>query len=101
MTPDAVVEPLDIVEHICSGLVPGAVGFALGAFGLQRREEALHRRIVPAVAGSAHAANDSAVSHRPLELFADILGGFKRSSQHGLCSLMVATRQAPPLAFSI
>ena len=28
-------------------------------------------------------------------------GGFKRSSQHRLCSLMVTTRQVPPPEFSI
>src|SRR5664279_4403773 len=81
MTSDGIVEPLDVVEHICSGLVPGAIGFSLGAFGFQRREEALHRRVVPDVAGSAHAANDAAVGHQALELVAGVLGGFKRSSQ--------------------
>jgi putative transposase len=30
-----------------------------------------------------------------------VQGGFKRSSQHRLCSFMVATRQGPPPAFSI
>jgi putative transposase len=30
-----------------------------------------------------------------------VQGGFKRSSQHRLCSLMIATRQGPPPAFSI
>ena len=28
MTPDRIVEPLDVVEHIRPGLVPGAIGFA-------------------------------------------------------------------------
>src|ERR1700712_3925135 len=69
MTADGVVEPLDIVEHICSGLVPGALGFSLGAFGFQRREEALHRCVIPDVAGSAYAAKDAAVGHQALELF--------------------------------
>lgn len=70
VTAGRIVEPLDVVEHICCGLVPGAVGFALDALGLQRREEALHRRIVPNVVGSAHAAEDAAVGHQALELFA-------------------------------
>ena len=39
MTPGCIVEPLDVVEHIGSGLLPGAVGLALGAFSLQRRRE--------------------------------------------------------------
>lgn len=33
MAPHSVVEPLNVVEHICLGLVPGAIGFAFGAFG--------------------------------------------------------------------
>jgi hypothetical protein len=33
MTPDGIIESLDVIEHICSGLVPGAIGFALGSFG--------------------------------------------------------------------
>src|SRR4051794_622570 len=73
MTADRIVEPLDIVEHIRPGLVSGAIYFASGPLGLQRREEALHRRIVPDVAGSAHAADDAAVDHQPLELLAGVL----------------------------
>ena len=47
--------------------------FALDAFGFQRRKEALHRRVVPDVAGSLHASNDAAVSHQALELLAGVL----------------------------
>ena len=46
-----IVEPLDIVEHIGSGSVARPVGLACRAFGLERGEEALHRRIVPDVVG--------------------------------------------------
>src|SRR5438034_9363493 len=42
MTAGGIVEPLDIVEHIRPGLVPGALDFARGALGLLRREEAFH-----------------------------------------------------------
>src|SRR3977135_1439299 len=73
MTPDRIVEPLDIVEHIRPGLVSGVIDFARGALGLQRREEALHRGVVPHIAGPAHAANDAAVGHQPLELLAGVL----------------------------
>jgi putative tryptophan/tyrosine transport system substrate-binding protein len=45
-----IVEALDVVEYISSRLVSGAVRFAPYALGLQRREEALHRCIVPDVA---------------------------------------------------
>jgi len=57
------VEPLDVVEHVCLGLVSRSIVLARRAFGFQRREEALHRGIVPDVAGSAHAAHDAA--YRP------------------------------------
>jgi hypothetical protein len=33
-------------------------------------------------AGPAHRADHAMISHQPLELFAGVLGGFKRSSQH-------------------
>lgn len=35
MASGRVVESLDVIEHICSGLVPGAIGFALGSLSLQ------------------------------------------------------------------
>src|SRR5690606_34354646 len=40
---------------------------------LQAREEALHRRVVPDVAGSAHAAGDPLIPQQPLELLAGVL----------------------------
>jgi putative transposase len=40
------------------------------------------------------------IGHQPLELLAGVLGGFKRSSQHQMFSLMAAARQAPLPAFS-
>jgi hypothetical protein len=80
MAPDHIVEPLDVVEHICPGLVPGAIDFTRGPLGLQRREEALHRRVVPNIAGSAHAAND-AVGHQTLELLAGVLAALIRVMQ--------------------
>ena len=60
MASDGVIEPLDVIEHICPGLVSGAIDFTRGPLGLQRREEALHRRVVPNIAGSAHAADEIA-----------------------------------------
>ena len=50
--------------------------------GFQRREEALHRGIVPDVARPAHRTGDAMVGHQALELLTCILGGFNWSSQH-------------------
>jgi hypothetical protein len=55
MTADRVVKPFDAVEHIGSCLVSGSVDLVGGAFDFERGEKALHRRIVPNIAGPAHA----------------------------------------------
>ena len=67
-----VVEALDIIEHIGSCLVPRPVGFSRDPFGFQRREEAFHRSIVPAVAGTAHRTGDAIAHQQQLELLAGI-----------------------------
>ncbi len=45
-----IIEAFNVVEHVSLGLVARAIRFACCALGLQRGEEALHRRIVPDVA---------------------------------------------------
>ncbi len=54
-----VVEPLDVVEYVRAGLFPSSVDLAAGPLRLQAREEALHRRVVPALPAPAHAAGDA------------------------------------------
>lgn len=51
-----------------------SVDFLPDPLGLQRGEEALHRRILPDVAGPAHRTNDAIVGPQALELLARILG---------------------------
>ena len=82
MTTPGVVEPLDVIKDICPGSVPGLVPGAKHSFNLQSREEALHRRIVPALSASAHAAGNSLISQQALEVLTGVLGVFNRSSQH-------------------
>ncbi len=52
------------------------------SLGLQTAEEALHRRVVPDLAGATHAAGDALFLEQLLEVIAGVLGGFNRSSQH-------------------
>ena len=87
MTPFGVVEALDVVEHIGLGLVPCPVCFARGSLRLQRREEALHRCIVPDVARAAHAAGHAVVGDEALELFTGVLAAAIGMMQQriGLC----------------
>ena len=66
-------EALDVIEHIDPGRVTCPIHLVAGAFGLQRREEALHRGVVPDVARPAHRTDDTVVSHQPLELIAGVL----------------------------
>ena len=68
-----VVEAFDVVEHVRPGIVSRPVELARDALGFQRREEALHRRIVPDVARSAHRAGDTVLSQQFLEVLAGIL----------------------------
>jgi hypothetical protein len=68
-----IIEAFNIVEHIGLGFVARPIGFARRAFGLQRGEEALHRCIVPDIAGAAHGADDAMIGHQLLELLAGVL----------------------------
>ncbi len=79
-----IVEALDIVEYICLGVIARAVGFTPDPLGLQRGEEALHRRVVPDVARPAHRACHAVVGHQPLELLARILAALVRVVQQGI-----------------
>lgn len=76
-----VVEAFDIVEHIGLCLVACAIHFARRSLSLQRREEALHRGVVPDVARSAHRTDDAVLEYQTLELLTAVLSEFKWSSQ--------------------
>src|SRR6201982_3003980 len=85
-----IVEAFDVVEYISSRLVSGPVRFAPCALGLQRREEALHRGVVPDVARTAHRTDDAVVGHQLLELLAGIL-----SSPGGLSEQRIRFAPSP------
>src|SRR5438046_7694002 len=57
----------------CSAPFSGPVRFAPCALGLQRREEAIQRGIVPDVARTAHRTDDAVIGHQLLELLAGVL----------------------------
>ena len=89
MPTPGVVEPFNVVKYICTSFVSGFVPGAKHSFNLQRREEALHRRIVPALSASAHAAGDALIGQQALEVFAGVLAALV-GVVHQLCGL------APP-----
>ncbi len=69
-----VVEALDVVEHICPGIVARPTDFAGDALGFPGRAEALRGGIVPDIAFTAHAATDAVICHQTLERLARVLG---------------------------
>jgi hypothetical protein len=66
--PLRIVEAFDVIEHICLRIISAPVRLLPRALGLERREEALHRGIVPDVPRATHRADDAVIRHQPLEL---------------------------------
>src|SRR3954470_4762036 len=82
MAAPAVVEDLKVLEERPSRRRLGREGRAMHELGLQAAKEALHGRVVVAVAAPAHRAAQAMAGQELLVLATGILGGFKRSSQH-------------------
>ena len=70
MSTPLVIEHLDIGEQLPFGLA--AAVEAIGELRLHGREEALHHRIVVAVAAAAHATDDAVLSEEDLIIFARV-----------------------------
>src|SRR3954451_3485679 len=82
MPAPAVVEGFHILEDRPPGRLPGREGRAVDELVLQAAEEALHRRVIEAIALAAHGLRDPVPGEdRPVGL-ARVLGGLKWSSQH-------------------
>ncbi len=79
-----VVEALDIIEHVRLRVIARSICLPADPFGLHRREETLHWRVVPDVARPAHRAGDAIVGHQPLELLARVLAALVRVMQQGV-----------------
>ena len=76
-----IVEPLDVIEQISSALVARAILRPTRALGFQTREETLHRRVVPDVTTTAHAAGDAKLRQQRLEALARLLATLVRVVQ--------------------
>ena len=84
MPPPGIIKALDVIEHVGFCVISCAVRGPRRALGLQRGEEAFHRRVVPTVAGAAHATREALVRQEPLERLADVLAAPIGVMQHGL-----------------
>ena len=68
-----IIEPFNVVERVGPGFNERSIVRAVRSFHLERGEEALHRRVVPAVPAATRAAGDTVISQQPLELLASVL----------------------------
>src|SRR6188508_2645129 len=59
MTALTVVEDLHVFEQACARLFTGAVVAMHHELGLERMEEAFHRRVIPTVGPAAHALTNT------------------------------------------
>ena len=82
MPAPAIVEGLDVLEDCPPRGLPGREAGAVDELGLERAEEAFHRRVVEAVALAAHGLDEPVPGQRRPVGQARVLGGFTRSSQH-------------------
>src|SRR3954466_249752 len=77
-----IVEDFDVFEHGRLRLLAGSEADLVDVLRLERGAEALHGRVIEAVAAAAHGLRDAVpLQHRPVGLGC-VLGGFKWSSQH-------------------
>ena len=74
MSTFAVVEALDVIEHVLHGFLSCQVPGAVDALSLQQAEEALHYSVVVAVAAGTHAAPDAVFPGLVAEVIASVLG---------------------------
>ena len=70
MTALWVVEHLDVVEDIASGLIPGGIDLASNALTLEQLEEALCHSVVVAVAATTHAGDQIVIAQEALPVVA-------------------------------
>src|SRR4051794_41658789 len=82
MAASAIVEGFHVLEDRALGGLPGREGRAVHELGLERAEEALHGRVVVAVALAARRPDEPVAGQRRPVGPARVLGGFKWSSRH-------------------
>ena len=92
------VHPFEGGELHRLGMAPGAA--PADHLSLEQADDRLGESIVVAVADAADRRLDAGIGQALGVADRDVLGGFKRSSQHGLFRLIVGTHHAPLQVFS-
>jgi hypothetical protein len=84
----SIVETFDILEDVSPSVAARVVIAFCDEFAFQRRKEALHRRVVPAVALAAH-RTDHAVLLQPVAVAVGRI-------LHAAIGVLDGTRRGPP-----
>ena len=82
MTPNSIVETLDVIEDFRLGLSPCAVYPPFDAFTFQVAEERLSHRVIPTITPTTHAWTQSVVFAPTVELIAAELTALIRMDDH-------------------
>src|SRR3989441_11952065 len=82
MPPLPIVEELEVLEELGARSRPSGPGRVMDQLDLQGREEALGDGVVPAIAPTAHAADDPVLRQHPLVVATGVLPKFNWSLQH-------------------
>ena len=82
MTPNSIVETLDVIEDFRLGLGSYAVNPLLDPFALVVAEEGLGNRVIPAVTPMTHAWAPSVVFATTVDLIAAQLTSLNRMDDH-------------------
>src|SRR6266571_6741616 len=73
MPPLPIVEALEVLEELGARRRPRGPGRVVDQLDLQRREKALGDGVVPAIAPTAHTADDPVLSQHPLVVAPGVL----------------------------
>src|SRR5476649_1645942 len=84
MAPDGIVEPVDVAANGLVGLLAGVEDGPPDELGFQGLEERLDHGVVVAIPLAGHRDQYAVLLELGLIIDRAILGGFKRSSQHGV-----------------
>ena len=84
------MEPLDAIKDISSCYITGPISASADSIVFHSREEALHHRVMVALAEATHAALDAMVGQQFLELLTRILAVVVTMTQE------LGIRPAPP-----
>jgi len=85
-----VVEHLDVVEDVGSGVIAGRVDLAANAFALEQLERVLGRGVVVAAAATAHAGDQVVIAQEVLPVMTGELTALVRMRRDRLFGLTSA-----------